>query len=1223
MKFYTINKTNVFFLMFLIFLIVEIFLGSYFNHQNDKDKILLKLNSFVENEIEKLDITVEKMAEMDSLQLDEFLNKKNDYLYSRKEREYLVYKNNRLILWTDNRIAVPVNYDSTKFNQSLEKYNNAYCLVSRKSKNEYLFVGLSVLKKDYPYENEYLTNSFNRQLDIPEEIQINKIKKKGKAITYEGDEIFKIIFPDNITLSGKQDRLLFIVFVIVLIFLFAFLYHGHKYLNPFSSKPRIFVLFYALDIVIVRTLIAWLDVPHNIHESMLFDPSVLGIGKFFPSLGDMFITALSLVAIIFAIYKHLRFRLPIKSAVVAILVNTFNFLFLILILKGMHWLIKSMVINSSIMLNLHEIFSVDFYTITAFLSLFLFIAALYLIMIKILDFVKSHNKPVHAFLAFVLALGIYILAGYFVNTSVHWLTILIISGIIGLFLIQRYYLRSLNTAVCLAINIILFAAVITFLLQQNNKLKEQEKREVGAVKIASKQDPVAESMFLDIEKKIYNDDTLQILIETRPLDEDLIISYILYNYFDGYWEKYNFQTTICKPADNLVFGDGEQVNCDTFFSDMISKSGHFTFSDNLFYLDNSPWFSSYIARLPFKGDSLSPSFTIYIEMNAKFAPEGLVYPELLIGENIQRSDLFSTDYSLAKYENNELLAAIGEFSYNINITDLNYASKKKKHFFEQRGYHHYFYPVNENETLVISKKIPGFWESLAPFAYILVFLTLFLLVFTIIMKPDILYKLHNNFKVRLQVVLFSVVLISFILIGVLSVNYLKEINQKKNTKQLKEKSHSILIEVEHKLLETTEIDSAMYPYINDLMFKFASVFFTDINMYNRKGILIATSRPEIYEKGLVSRQMNSEVLYKLKNKEQTVILHKEKLADLEYSSAYIPFRNRQNEVSAYLNIPYYAKQSELEEEITDFLATFINIYVILLAIAIALALLLTGYITYPLNLIKDQMRKVKLGASNEKIHWKNRDEIGELINEYNKMIDELERSADLLMRSQRESAWREMAKQVAHEIKNPLTPMKLNVQMLKRTWNPNDPEWEQKLNKVTDSLIEQIDNLASIATEFSDFAKMPVSKPEVLDLQDVIGHSNELYSNYDNIRISLENNASDTHVKADYKHLTRVFNNILDNAVNAIPKEKKGRIEVKINEKDESLVVSIKDNGRGIPVEMKEKIFSPSFTTKSSGMGLGLTMVKSIVNNAGGRIWFDSVENEGTTFYVELPQIKS
>ncbi|MCF8331501.1 MAG: GHKL domain-containing protein [Bacteroidales bacterium] len=1214
-----INKTKVFFAFFIGLLLIEILFTHHFKNQNNKDKIFNTLNNFVNTEINTLNSTLQEIVGMDSLQLDE--NTRN--LYSQKEREYLIYKNNLLIDWTDNRIAVPVEYDSAKFSQHIDKLNNAYCLVAKDTIEDYVVIGLSILKKDYPYENEYLSNSFNKQLDIPDKVQITENQSTGKPVRYDGKEIFNVEFPETLTLTSKQHKILFALFVIVLIFLFAFLYHGHKYLNPFPSKPRVYVLFYTLDIVIVRVLIAWLEFPEVIYESALFDPSILGMGRLLPSLGDMFLTAISLLAILLAVYKNINLKLPVKSVVVAILINAANFLFLILIIKGMQWLIQSMVINSSIMLNLHEVFSVNFYTIVAFISLFVFLAGIYLIISKVFNFIKNHNKPGHAAMAFGLALSVYILTTYFVNGSVDWLALSIITSILIVFFIQRYYLKKLNTTFCLTINLIIFSAVITFLLQYQNKIQEQEKRKVGAVKIASKQDPVAESMFLDIEKNIYKDDTLQVLINNKPLDEDLIISYILYRYFRGYWEKYNFQTTICKPNDNLVFGGGNIENCDTFFDNMINEAGHFTFSENLFYLDNNPWFSSYIARLPFNRDSNQTPVTIYIEMNAKFAPEGLVYPELLIDDNIQRSELFSTGYSLAKYQNDELLASIGEFSYTMSIRHLDYSSKEDKHFFEQRGYHHYFYPVNGKEVLVISKKIPGFWESLAPFAFILVFLTTFLLVFTIIIKPDILKRFHNNFKVRLQFVLFSVVLISFILIGVLSVNYLKEINQKKNTKLLKEKSHSILIEVEHKLLDVAEIDSSMYTYVNDLMFKFASVFFTDINMYNTQGMLIATSRPEIYEKGLVSRQMNSEILYKLRSQEQTVILHKEKLGELEYSSAYMPFRNQENKVIAYLNIPYYAKQSELEEEITDFLATFINIYVILLAIALALALLLTGYITRPLNLIKEQMRKVKLGASNEKILWKNSDEIGELIKEYNKMIDELERSTDLLMRSQRESAWREMAKQVAHEIKNPLTPMKLNVQMLKRTWDPNDPDWKNKLNKVTNSLIEQIDNLASIASEFSDFAKMPVSRPEIVDLNEVITHSIELYSNYEDIRIFLENNVSDTRVKADFKHLTRVFNNILDNAVNSIPKEKTGRIDVKINQKTDSLIVSIKDNGRGIPVEMKGKIFSPSFTTKSSGMGLGLTMVKSIVNNAGGRIWFDSIENEGTTFYVELPQIKS
>lgn len=1220
-----ITKAGFFFLLFVSAMVVQIILNQYYRNHYSKDYLTQELNTFLESQAQRMDTALDSMIKLDSTGIEQFIHKENGNIAQKVEKQYLVYENDRLIVWSNNRLPVKYEYDPFRFDSSFEQFENAYTLIRKKEYKNKVVIGLLVIKNKYPHENEYLENDFHHKLSIPNGINISE-QKTGLPVKFEGETVFYLKIPDKITLQDVQHKILFILFTIALLFLFAMLYHGHRFLNPFPSRPRLFVLFFSIDVIIVRLLIAYFNFPDYIHQSELFDPAILGFSNFIPSLGDMFLTALTLLAIAIAIYKNVHLKLPNNKPVLSILINASIFIILIIALKLVYVLITSMVMHSSIMLNLHKVFSVDFFTIIAFLGLFMVIASLYLIMVKLLRFIKNHSSFLNAIYALLIASALYLFVRLFWD-SVDWNVFSVIFGLLLLFILEKYFLKSFIAAPVITINLLVFTAIITFVLQYNNQQKEREKREVGASQIAAKQDPVAESMFLDIEKKMLSDEKLEILLEhyNQEGGEDLVISYILHKYFKGYWDRYNIQFTLCKPTDELVLSsDGVTQNCNDFFETMISEQGYFTFSKNLFYLNKDPWFSSYIGRLNFPDENRlhEEPYNLYIELDAKFAPEGLVYPELLIDKDVQRSDLFSKEYSMAKYKNGELIASIGDYSYVIDMEQIAGKKNNKKHFFTYNNYSHYYYPMSEHEAIIISKKMHGFWEMLAPFAYVLVFLLLFFLIISIIIKPDMFRVLNKNFKSRLQFVMFVVVLISFFLIGILSVKYLYNISQEKNAKQLEEKAHSILIEVEHKISESTEIDSSMHSYVNNLMYKFASVFFSDINMYDTEGKLIATSRPEIYENGLMSKQMNSKLLHQIKQQERTIIINKEKLGELEYSSAYMPFRNNQNEVIAYLNLPYYAKQRELEREITGFLASFINIYVLLLAISMALAFLLSNYFTRPLNLIKAQMRKIKLGASNEKIHWNKEDEIGELIQEYNKMIDELERNADLLMRSQKESAWREMAKQVAHEIKNPLTPMKLNVQMLQRAYESNEPNWEQKLKNVTDSLIDQIDNLAAIASEFSDFAKMPVSKPEVIDLEEVISHAIDLYSNYEHVRLYYNNNAKNTYVRADYKHLTRVFNNILDNAIYAIPKEKTGEIQIRIDEEEDKLIVSIADNGRGIPVEKRENIFSPSFTTKSSGMGLGLTMVKNIVNNSGGHVWFESIENEGTTFYVELPQIK-
>jgi nitrogen fixation/metabolism regulation signal transduction histidine kinase len=274
-----------------------------------------------------------------------------------------------------------------------------------------------------------------------------------------------------------------------------------------------------------------------------------------------------------------------------------------------------------------------------------------------------------------------------------------------------------------------------------------------------------------------------------------------------------------------------------------------------------------------------------------------------------------------------------------------------------------------------------------------------------------------------------------------------------------------------------------------------------------------------------------------------------------------------------------------------------------------------------MKFIKDKLSQIKLGRKNEKIAWVRNDEIGGLISEYNRMIDELAESAELLARSERESAWREMAKQVAHEIKNPLTPMKLSIQHLQRSWEDKAPDWSERLGRFTRTMIEQIESLNKIAAEFSDFAKMPKAKNENIDIAEILENAVDLFQD-NKLQINIENTCNEPLIiNADKTQILRIFNNLIKNAIQAINDIDKGRIDIHLSNTEMSFLVKISDNGEGIPAEQKDKIFSPNFTTKTGGMGLGLAMVKNIVESYQGKIWFESEQGSGTTFFVEFPAI--
>lgn len=304
-----------------------------------------------------------------------------------------------------------------------------------------------------------------------------------------------------------------------------------------------------------------------------------------------------------------------------------------------------------------------------------------------------------------------------------------------------------------------------------------------------------------------------------------------------------------------------------------------------------------------------------------------------------------------------------------------------------------------------------------------------------------------------------------------------------------------------------------------------------------------------------------------------------------------------------------------------YLSALLNLYVFLLLAALAVAVAVGNSITKPLAVIGDKLQRLKLG-NNEPLEWSGQDEIGQLVSAYNRMIEEVERSAELLRRSEREGAWREMARQVAHEIKNPLTPMKLSIQYLQRAYQ-NDPEQALPLiNSVAGTLIEQIDTLTKIAGEFSNFAQMPRQEKEVFDAAELVRSISRLFEleqTEGKVQIICTTPDIEIPVFADRSQLTRVINNLIKNAIQAIPEERAGKVLIVLEEQSSRVLLSVRDNGSGIAPDLQTKVFYPNFTTKSSGMGLGLAMCKNIVDASEGRIWFETAENAGTTFFVELP----
>jgi nitrogen fixation/metabolism regulation signal transduction histidine kinase len=304
------------------------------------------------------------------------------------------------------------------------------------------------------------------------------------------------------------------------------------------------------------------------------------------------------------------------------------------------------------------------------------------------------------------------------------------------------------------------------------------------------------------------------------------------------------------------------------------------------------------------------------------------------------------------------------------------------------------------------------------------------------------------------------------------------------------------------------------------------------------------------------------------------------------------------------------------------LVAIINLNAFIFLIAGIVAFFITNRITRSFSFISNKMKEVNLGKENAAIRWKRNDEIGELVKEYNKMVTKLNSSATALAKSEREGAWREMARQVAHEIKNPLTPMKLSLQYLQKAIDNNTGNVNALSRSVATTLVEQIDHLSQIAGQFSQFANIGNPKNEIFDLNESLKMIIQLHSLEDNIEMEWQPVTDTVLVNADKTHINRLFTNLIQNAMQAVPEEKNAHIQINETMQDNYILITIRDNGNGIPEDVRSKIFTPNFTTKTSGTGLGLAMCKGIVEQSKGDIWFETKVGEGTMFYVKLPVVQ-
>ncbi|MBS1636706.1 MAG: HAMP domain-containing protein [Bacteroidetes bacterium] len=1137
-------------------------------------------------------------------------------LYKREGIVILAYQNDSLCFWSDNHAAVDLNaYTNERDIQIIKLRNGWFEFIRQKDSMNphYSGAALIAIKEEYDIENKYLLNRFERWLGLPENTDIKEpINYLPHAVrSYTGMPLFEVVNKNGVYRSKQVELAAFLcaITAVILFFIALIVFFRHYYMNQALA-----MLLLTGFVFMLRAAMIWLHWPKVFYNTLLFDPSKFADANsfFYSSLGDILINSMVIFVLAVLVYryfdtnnisKRLRYFTTLAGGVLI-----FYFSFKIMVL------IRSLVVNSTISYNINELFDLSWYSIVAFISVCLLLFSFYVCVEKLIVLLIHEIASIRLILLIFFFSVIYIFLlhgmGYAYPETIWPFLFIAIS-----FLLRKY--KASYNFINVGLLIVVAAITTSYLFTRNEKRNTLDKYEAISYKLSDKQDIIAENEFEKISRNIKTDNKLKNLLNLLPLSAEHTEQRIRQINFSGYFDRYDVVISLfdeqCHPYFKSI--RPEYMNED-YFQAQIDSGGIQTVSDDLFFIEENSPKVRYIAKIDID-DPGNPEkrYRLYAQFEPKQVSDLGSFPDLLIDRSLQ-NQLNLGNISYALYNKGRLISKYGDYNYTL---------------FENKAYtdnqdpevtHHVF----KNEpatTVVITDKRNTAWYRFTSVSYFFVFFsTIVLLVIflnTIIVNRRVFIRSLNT---RIQFILVIIVVFSLAGVVIGTVSVVASQSEEKNKKELLAKSQNVVNELQQSIGLQDKLELNYRDYTSFVLKKLANLFGSDISVYDKEGRLFSTSRPIIYEQGMVSRFMNPMAFSAFIQEQPASYSLKENIGELNYLSAYVPFYNTNDQLIGYINLPYFSRQKDLEKELTAYLTTLINIYTILFACTTLIALVVSNYLTKPLRLIQQQLSNIGLGKYNDRLDWNTNDEIGDLVKEYNNMLAKLEASSELLARSERESAWREMAKQVAHEIKNPLTPMKLNIQHLQRVIELHPEDVNERVNKVANLLIEQIDTLTHIANEFSNFAKLPRATIEDINLCEVLRNVVELFRQDNQSDIELDAH-EELFVLADREQLIRVFTNLLRNAEQSIPPGRKGRIRVHSITDGDNALISIHDNGTGIEEQHRAKIFTPNFTTKSAGTGLGLAMVKNIITSFNGTIWFETEVDKGTTFFIRLPIAKN
>ncbi|UOR05741.1 HAMP domain-containing histidine kinase [Hymenobacter aerilatus] len=1236
-------KSNRFFPLFLLLAAVLCFAGAYVSNQYaQRSGSLFRADALrLQNLLTEAELTARYEAETVVSSLRQYKPTFGE-LVSSTTYPCFVYEGEELVSWSDHTLEPDQALVDEQFREKMVEMRFGHYLVLRQVLGPYTVITYVPLEQHYGISNRYLRNGAGQALFRGMNIRLvptSASPRLPRLYTDAGDYLFSVESLQPNPITGKYLPC-FLLLLGLGCYLLCWWQMARRRFQAGKALSGAIVVILAL--VVLRAALLFAGLPFSLIELPLFDPRVYAASWLSPSLGDLLINALLLLVgayyalLLFRRYRIVRRVRQVRSQLMRLLLGVVAVLGYFGLMVLLYQFFSNSFNNSQLVLDITQSIQVSGFKVLLCLALVLHGGA-YMVGFFLLSQLFTASVRPTSKLSDVVLLSFFMLlflpTGLILNQpyltllglALLFFAVLRLTGLKQLVNVVPYQIYLFIFLMLAVISAVGALALYEFADQQ---LILSKQKVAGNLLIDN--DLQGEYLLAERTRHMAADPRIQKVLANPFANQEVVRQKIDKYYLRDYFDKYEVAVTLFGPsgttADSSIFLPALRRR--------LLANATLTDQKGIYLIRGSNSFSTrrYVALVPVPADSSRES-TIVLELSLKKLTAYSVVPELLIDQKFFQPGL-GPELSYAGYENNQLVYSEGDFDYVNQLTNsvLN-DSRLYSSGLAINGFHHLGVKGPQQRLVIVTTPTYSFGNWLANFSFLFLLHTFFWLVcigIYTLAQGHSLEVFRTNFSTKIQLFLNFGILVPLLIVSVATASQVTSSYKRDLLRAYERRGKA----VQESLLRNRAIltDSANHSAIIDLAENVASITDTDLNLYDAHGMLQVSSQPLIFEAGLLSPLMNPQAMASLAEHGQPRKLLTEHAGTLSFNALYLPLRagtvraGKPAPVIGYVGIPFFDSEKDLDGKLIELISTSLNIFTVMFILFLILTFVASRILTAPLKLITAKLKQTTLTDRNELLEYNSADEIGLLVREYNGMLMKLEASKLELAAQEKEAAWREMARQVAHEIKNPLTPMKLSLQYLQKAIAEHRPNVQELIGKISQTLITQIDVLSDIATSFSTFTNLPAMRPERLDIIPILRrcvslHQSNAIGGHLYLLLPDDADSGNYEVFADENLLVRTFNNLLINALQAVPPGQHPDVGLWLEYQPDGqhLLICVQDNGAGIPLEVQDKIFKPNFTTKEQGSGIGLAVARRGIESAGGRIWFETEEEVGTTFFVELP----